>query len=83
MAQYQADQQRRAQMMELGMKGLALAAAPFTGGLSLGLGMGGGAAGSAAGGFSGMMSGLGTSAGMGLRQGMPSIFGAIPKATIV
>lgn len=76
MAQYQADQQRRAQMMGLATAGLGLAAAPFTGGLSAGLGMG-------SGGFGGMMSGLGTSAGMGLRQGMPSIFGAIPKATIV
>jgi hypothetical protein len=76
MAQYQADQQRRAQMMGLATAGLGLAAAPFTGGLSAGLGLG-------SGGFGGMMSGLGTSAGMGLRQGMPSIFGAIPKATIV
>jgi hypothetical protein len=76
MAQYQADQQRRAQMMGLATAGLGLAAAPFTGGLSTGLGLG-------SGGFSGMMSGLGTSAGIGLRQGMPTIFGAIPKATIV
>jgi hypothetical protein len=76
MAQYQADQQRRAQMMGLATAGLGFAAAPFTGGLSAGLGLG-------SGGFSGMMSGLGTSAGMGLRQGMPTIFGAIPKATIV
>lgn len=76
MAQYQADQQRRAQMMGLATAGLGLAAAPFTGGLSAGLGLG-------SGGFGGMMSGLGTSAGMGLRQSMPTIFGAIPKATIV
>jgi len=59
MAQYQADQQRRAQRMEMIMKGVGMVAAPFTGGLSLGLGMGGG-------GFSGMMSGLGQSTGQGM-----------------
>lgn len=37
-AKFQADQQRRAQTMGLITQGIALAAAPFTGGLSLGLG---------------------------------------------
>jgi hypothetical protein len=42
MAQFQADQQRQGQMMGLLSQGIGLAAAPFTGGLSLGLsGMGG------------------------------------------
>jgi len=67
MAQYQADQQRRAQRMEMIMKGVGMVAAPFTGGLSLGLGMGGG-------GFSGMMSGLGQSTG----QGMMGLIGNRP-----
>lgn len=67
MAQYQADQQRRAQMMGLATAGLGLAAAPFTGGLSAGLGLG-------SGGFGGMMSGLGKSTG----QGMLGLFGNRP-----
>ena len=67
MAQYQADQQRRAQMMGLATAGLGLAAAPFTGGLSAGLGLG-------SGGFGGMMSGLGQSTG----QGMLGLFGNRP-----
>jgi hypothetical protein len=42
MAQFQADQQRQGQMMGLLSQGIGLAAAPFTGGLSLGFGgMGG------------------------------------------
>lgn len=69
MAQYQADQKQREQMIKMGMKGLSFAAAPFTGGLSAGLGLG-----STAGGFSGMMSGLGQSTG----QGMLGLFGNRP-----
>jgi hypothetical protein len=63
MAKFQADQQKRAQTMGFITKGIGLAAAPFTGGLSLGLGMG-------SGGFSGMMSGLGQSVGQGIMGGM-------------
>ena len=59
MAKFQADQQRKAGITGLIGKGVGLAAAPFTGGLSLGLGMG-------SGGFSGIMSGLGESTGKGL-----------------
>lgn len=67
MAQYEADQKQREQMIKMGMKGLSFAAAPFTGGLSLGLGMG-------SGGFGGMMSGLGQSTG----QGLMGLFGNRP-----
>jgi hypothetical protein len=76
MAQFQADQQYKSQMGGLLMKGIGLAAAPFTGGLSAGLGltgMAGGAAGAT--GFGG----LGLSAGMGLSN----LFGGIPRATPV
>ena len=62
MAKFQADQQRKAGITGLIGKGIGLAAAPFTGGLSLGLGMG-------SGGFSGIMSGLGESAGRGIMSG--------------
>jgi hypothetical protein len=62
MAQFQADQQYKSQMGGLLMKGIGLAAAPFTGGLSAGLGLG-------SGGFSGIMSGLGQSVGQGIRGG--------------
>jgi hypothetical protein len=76
MAQYQADQQQRAQTMGLITKGIGLAAAPFTGGLSAGLGLSGlaGGAGAATG-----LGGMGLSAGMGLSN----LFGGIPKATQV
>jgi hypothetical protein len=76
MAQFQADQQYKSQMGGLLMKGIGLAAAPFTGGLSAGLGltgMAGGAAGAT--GFGG----LGLSAGMGLSN----LFEGIPRATPV
>ena len=76
MAKFQADQQKRAQTIGLITKGIGLAAAPFTGGLSAGLGLSGlaGGAASATG-----LSGMGISAGMGLS----SLFGGIPKATSV
>jgi hypothetical protein len=74
MAQFQADQQHKAQTMGLITKGIGLAAAPFTGGLSAGLGLSGLAGGAAgATGFGGM----GLSAGMGLSN----LFGGIPRAT--
>ena len=73
MAQYQADQQHRAQTMGLITKGIGLAAAPFTGGLSAGLGLSGLAGGAA--GATGL-GGMGLSAGMGLS----GLFGGIPKA---
>jgi len=76
MAKFQADQQRKAQTMGLITKGIGLAAAPFTGGLSAGLGLSGLAGGAA--GATGL-SGMGLSAGMGLS----SLFGGIPKATSV
>jgi hypothetical protein len=76
MAQFQASQQHRSQMGGLLMKGIGLAAAPFTGGLSAGLGLSGlaGGAGAATG-----LGGMGLSAGMGLS----GLFGGIPKATPV
>lgn len=73
MAKYQAKMQQRQQLLDLGIKGISLAAAPFTGGLSAGLGLSGLAGGAA--GATGL-SGLGLSAGMGLS----SMFGGIPKA---
>jgi hypothetical protein len=76
MAQFQADQQNKAQMMGLLTKGIGLVAAPFTGGLSAGLGLTGLAGGAA--GATGL-SGLGLSAGMGLSN----LFGGIPRATPV
>lgn len=74
MAQFQANQQYKSQMGGLLMKGIGLAAAPFTGGLSAGLGLSGLAGGAA--GASGL-GGMGLSAGMGLSN----LFGGIPKAT--
>jgi hypothetical protein len=73
-AKYEAAQQKRAQTIGLITKGIGLAAAPFTGGLSAGLGLSGLAGGAA--GATGL-SGLGLSAGMGLSN----LFGGIPKAT--
>jgi len=76
LAQYQSDQQARAEKSKM-IGGLAgLAAIPFTGGLSAGLGLTGLAGGAA--GATGM-SGLGLSAGMGLAN----MFGGIPRATPV
>lgn len=76
MAQFQADQQHKAQTIGLITKGIGLVAAPFTGGLSAGLGLSGLAGGAA--GASGL-SGLGLSTGMGLSN----LFGGIPRATPV
>ena len=79
MAQAQVDAQARSAGMGMIGSIAGLAAAPFTGGLSLGLGgaMAGGAAGL---GSLGGLGGLGLSAGMGLN----SMFGGgIPKATVV
>ena len=76
MAQFQADQQYKSQMGGLLMKGIGLAAAPFTGGLSAGLGLSGFAGGAA--GATGL-GGMGLSAGMGLSN----LFGGIPRATSV
>jgi hypothetical protein len=76
MAKFQANQQKKAQTMGLISKGIGLAAAPFTGGLSAGLGLSGLAGGAA--GATGL-SGMGLSAGMGLS----GLFGGIPKATPV
>jgi len=76
MAQFQADQQHKAQVMG-GISQIAgLALAPFTGGLSAGLGLSGLAGGAA--GATGL-GGMGLSAGMGLSN----LFGGIPKATPV
>jgi hypothetical protein len=76
MEKFKAEQQKKAQTMGLISKGIGLAAAPFTGGLSAGLGFSGLAGGAAgATGFGG----LGLSAGMGLSN----LFGGIPKATPV
>lgn len=76
MAQFQADQQHKAQMMGLISQVGGLALAPFTGGLSAGLGLSGLAGGAA--GATGL-GGMGLSAGMGLSN----LFGGIPKATPV
>jgi hypothetical protein len=76
LAQYQADQQARAERGKMIGSLVGLAAMPFTGGLSAGLGLTGLAGGAA--GATGM-SGLGLSAGMGLAN----MFGGIPRATPV
>ena len=76
LAQYQADQQARAERGKMIGSLVGLAAIPFTGGLSAGLGLTGLAGGAA--GATGM-SGLGLSAGMGLAN----MFGGIPRATPV
>ena len=76
LAQYQADQQARAERGKMIGSLVGLAAMPFTGGLSAGLGLTGLAGGAA--GATGL-SGLGLSAGMGLK----SMFGGIPRATPV
>jgi hypothetical protein len=70
MAQFQADQQNKAQMMGLLTKGIGAIAAPFTGGLSLGLGMGGG-------GFDSIMSGFGKSTGQGIMGLMNGSSGSV------
>jgi hypothetical protein len=73
LAQYQADQQAKAESGNMLGSLVGLAAIPFTGGLSAGLGLTGLAGGAA--GATGL-SGLGLSAGMGLK----SMFGGIPRA---
>lgn len=75
-AQYEADMQARAARGQMIGGLIGMAAAPFTGGLSLGLG------GSMAGGAAGLsgLGGLGLSAGMGLKN---MFGGGVPRASIV